>query len=85
MKYLFNKVTDWRAATLLKRDSDRDVVCNFIEKRLQHKCFPVTFMKFVEHIRTAAFSLVTTLYGVLNDLILISLCTGMSDVPLGDK
>ena len=42
-------------------------------------------MKFVEHIRTAAFSLVTTLCGVLNDLSLISLFTGMFDVPLGDK
>ena len=45
MKSLFHKVADLQA-------------CNFLKKRLQHSCFPVTkFLQntyFEEHLRTAA-------------------------------
>ena len=41
---LFNKVAVLRHATLLKRGSG---TCNFIKKRLWHRCFPVNVSKFV--------------------------------------
>ena len=39
LESLFNKVARMRA-------------CNFIEKRLRHRCFPLKSAKFEEHLRT---------------------------------
>ena len=47
LKSLFNKVADQKA-------------CNFVKKKLQHRCFPVKFAKFLrtpfftEHLCVAA-------------------------------
>ena len=49
-----------RPATLLKLYIHRKKACNFIKKRLQHRCFPVNIVNFKntyleEHLQTAAF------------------------------
>ena len=41
LESLFNKVAGLRA-------------CNFIKKRLQHRCFPVKLAKFYKHLQTTA-------------------------------